>query len=287
VVVVELRPRAPYMISKHIEMFTVPGRPTPCIYTSRRCRRALHDMVYEVSIEGEPDNPLLRIEILHGHTTRVLEVVRHVYNIELDYTEFLVCVEGRPRLRTLAARYRGLRPALAPSIFEALIKNIVAQNISQRLALRIVASMVETLGRRIEISNRVFYDFPSPEDIARVDTELLRRLGMGSRKAEYIKQIATEVARGLDIESLQRMDPLEAVKELTKLKGVGIWTAKLTIMQVTGKLVLELFEDRAVKKGAEMLCISEDDVKHLRSECPSYLGLVMYLLALEYEERRV
>jgi len=146
--------------------------------------------------------------------------------------------------------------------------------------------MVEALGERIRVGNRVFYDFPSPETIARADIELLRRLGMGSRKAECIKQIAIEVVQGLDLESLRREDPLEAVRELTRLRGVGVWTAKLTIMQTTGNLVLDLFEDRAVKRGAEILCVRENDVDTLRRECPRYLGLAMYLLALEYEERR-
>jgi DNA-3-methyladenine glycosylase II len=52
------------------------------------------------------------------------------------------------------------------------------------------------------------------------------------RKAEYIKDTSELIVEGkLDLETLKnREDSLEIIKELCKVRGIGVWTAEMTMI---------------------------------------------------------
>ena len=95
--------------------------------------------------------------------------------------------------------------------------------------------------------------------------------------------MSTFVANGYDLESLKKLKPLEAVRELVKFNGVGLWTAKLSLMAATGNLSLDLLEDKAVSRGLKMLGLRGSDIDHVIKSCRKYIGLIMYSCALGYE----
>ncbi len=283
---VVIRPKPPYLITPHIKMFTLPSRPTPCLYDNGCCRRLFRDIACEVCINGEPDDPLLYVRVFRGDAREARCIVEHVYNVHLNYNEFLEQVQEFPKLYEVAWMLRGIRPALTPSLFEALIKNIVSQNISQKLALKITSSLTELYGEKMDVGGKIFYDFPSPSKLAEVDINMLRRTGLSIRKATYIRDIARAVTDGFDLESLKRLEISEAIKELTKFKGVGPWTAKLSLMASTGNLSLDLLEDRSVARGVKSLGLETDDIGNVIEKCKRHAGLIMYLLALYYETNK-
>ncbi len=279
-----IRPKPPYMISLHLKLFSLPGRPTPCLYVDGCCRRIFDGDVFEVCIDGEPFEPVLLVRVYRGDLGRVRRVVEHIYNVRLDYNAFMKCVNDYPVLRDLASRYPGLRPALVPSLHEAVVKNIVNQQIPIRLALRIVSRLVEEYGGKTVVGGRVFYDFPKPEALASRSIEELRRLSLSRRKAEYIIGLSKLVAEGYDLESLREKAPAIAIEELTRIRGIGPWTAKLSLMASTGNLSMDLLEDKAVANGLRRLGL-RDKLGEITSRCRNYIGLVMYLSALAWKNR--
>ncbi len=285
-VVFQVKPKPPYMVTPHLASFTLPSKPTPCLYENGCCRRAFKNLVYEVCVEGEPHNPVLNVRVYRGNSEDARRLVEHVYNVGLDYNEFLERCREYERLYETAKKHLGLRPALSPSLFESLVKTIVSQQIPQRMALNITSRLVEALGEKVVVENKVFHDFPEHSKLARASIEELRRLGLSRRKAEYVKNIAEAVLEGYDLESLTSMSPEEAVQELTRFKGVGPWTAKLAIMASTGNLSFELLEDTAVMGGLKRLGLDEQSVKRISARLGRYLGLIMYLSALEYESSK-
>ncbi len=279
---VVLRPKPPYQIIKHLSMYSIPGKPIPGIYEGNCCRRVVSEIAYEACIEGEPDEPRIMVRVYKGDDYTALNLVKHIYNVNLDYNKFLNCVRRFPKLHKLALKYRGLRPALTPTLYEALIKSIISQNISQKLALRIVSNLVSRFGTKVEIEGKVFYDFPKPDTLASLNTQELKSTGLSLRKVEYIKGISKVISEGYDIESLKYLRPTDAVRELVKFKGVGVWTAKLSLMASTGNLSLDLLEDKAVRRGLKLLGISKS-LDEIISRCREYVGLIMYLSALDFE----
>ena len=73
--------------------------------------------------------------------------------------------------------------------------------------------------------------FPTPEQILKIDIEKLRSAGMSYSKAAYVKNIARAFKnRDLDIQILRKMSDEEAIETLTKIKGVGKWTAEMILI---------------------------------------------------------
>ncbi len=152
--------------------------------------------------------------------------------------------------------------------------------------MNIVSRLVERYGVKKVSGGIAFYGFPDPCRLSDIGAEELRRLGISRRKAGYIKAFSEEVCRGYDIEGVKSLDPSEAVRELTRFKGIGPWTAKLSIMASTGYMGLELFEDKAVEKGFSLLRITSDKLQAILRDLGDYVGLINYLAAIDYELSR-
>lgn len=106
-------------------------------------------------------------------------------------------------------------------LYEELIESIIGQQLSGKAA--------DTIYKRFL---KLFDDkFPSPEKLIKTDIEKLRSAGMSYSKASYIKNIAKAFKeKELGIEKIEKLSDEEVKKELTKIKGVGNWTAEMTLI---------------------------------------------------------
>jgi 3-methyladenine DNA glycosylase/8-oxoguanine DNA glycosylase len=69
--------------------------------------------------------------------------------------------------------------------------------------------------------------FPDPEDLASLGPDDVKRHGFSSTKARTIIETARAiVADELDLEALQRLEAGAAIERLTRLRGIGRWTAE-------------------------------------------------------------
>lgn len=67
--------------------------------------------------------------------------------------------------------------------------------------------------------------------------EDLQSCGLSRPKVRYFKSIAEAVETGaLDFDRLARVDVASARKELIAVKGIGVWTAEVFLMNAIGKL---------------------------------------------------
>ena len=72
----------------------------------------------------------------------------------------------------------------------------------------------------------------TPESFLALDGDALRRAGFSRQKADYCRRLAVEVSEGrLDIPALARMSDEGVRAELTKIKGVGPWTADIYLLR--------------------------------------------------------
>ncbi|NPA05657.1 MAG: DNA-3-methyladenine glycosylase 2 family protein [Crenarchaeota archaeon] len=289
--VFRLRPSPPYTVTPHLESFTLPGRPTPCIYnpSTRTCRRLVRrwrgghaPVAYSVRVAGEGWSPLLEVSVYMGSLEDARRLVEHIYNTAYRYPDVGLLAEACPGLRPLLDKAPGLRPLLAPSLWEALLRAIVSQQVPLRLANRFMACLVESLGGRVVVGGVSFYDVPLPGEVLGAGAEALRRCGLSRRKAEYITGLAGIVLGGYDLEGVADMEPWEAVRELCRIRGVGPWTAKLAYMAATGRLDILLGEDRSVSRGLVLAGCRLPLPEGLRG----VEGLISYLAASLYESSR-
>ncbi|KAJ2506588.1 hypothetical protein IWW47_001511 [Coemansia sp. RSA 2052] len=73
--------------------------------------------------------------------------------------------------------------------------------------------------------------FPTPQQVVAIDTEELKNVGLGQRKAEYLKEVAKKFNDGtLSDEKLARMSDNEVAATLVAIRGIGPWTADMFLM---------------------------------------------------------
>jgi len=281
-----MHPKPPYSIRKHLELFSLGNNPVPCIYSNGVCRRAVRNdrnvLAFKVKVVSEGFNPCIKVIAICGNTNEVRKIVEHIYNVNLDYSEFLSTVKNIPKLYSLALKYLGLRPALTPTLYEALIKAIINQRIPLKIANAIISRVVRRYGFKVIFNNEEYYDFPNSNELAKVNVDELRELGLSRRKAGFIINISKAVSEGYDLEALKRGRYEEVISELTKFKGVGLWTAQLAYAASTGDMSVGPEQDLAVRRGLSLIFRDE---KIPNSVWLKYRGLIMYLASLEYEVR--
>lgn len=120
----------------------------------------------------------------------------------------------------------GIQPYQSPSIFEALVKTIIQQQVSYRAANVLTRRMILSIGPKMSFKDLTLYSFPTPKEIERCSIRELQSFGFGY-KAEYIHGIATSAVNGsLDLESFREKTHLEVKSILLPIHGIGLWTVR-------------------------------------------------------------
>ncbi|WP_335871046.1 DNA-3-methyladenine glycosylase family protein [Bacillus sp. 2205SS5-2] len=100
------------------------------------------------------------------------------------------------------------------------------------LALRLNERFVHTYGRQ---KDGVWF-YPSPDKVATFTVDELRELKLSTRKAEYIIGLSQKIASGdLQLDRLQRLTDSEVISEITKIRGIGLWTAENYLLFALGR----------------------------------------------------
>ncbi|WP_434295880.1 DNA-3-methyladenine glycosylase family protein [Clostridium botulinum] len=157
-----------------------------------------------------------------------------------EETEFL---KSRDELLGAAIdRIGHIYRAVDSDLFSSVVHHIIGQQISTRAQ----ATIWKRLEDRLEIVDA--------DAICSLELEELQRLGMTFRKAEYIKGFAQKVKnKKFDVEALNNLPDSEVIKELSALKGIGIWTAEMIIIFCMQRPDIISFGDLAIQRGMRML----------------------------------
>ncbi|MDE5416548.1 hypothetical protein L3049_00910 [Labilibaculum sp. DW002] len=167
-----------------------------------------------------------------------------------------------------------IKRGVNPDLFSALINAIVGQQISTKAQKTIWKRMQTAL---IDIN---------PESILSLSDTELQSLGLSFRKVEYIKNIAEKVhTRALDLSKLQFLTNDEVCSELSKLKGIGIWTAEMIMLFSMQRKNIVSFGDLAIVRGMRMLyhhreITPEKFAKYKRRYRPNGSVASLYLWAI-------
>jgi DNA-3-methyladenine glycosylase II len=106
-------------------------------------------------------------------------------------------------------------------VFETLVRSIVYQQLSGRVASVIFARLQDALG-----GGPI-----TPAGILKLRPERMRRLGLSGQKTRYIRELAKHTKRGSVVfEGLPEMDDASVVEHLTQVTGIGVWTAHMFLI---------------------------------------------------------
>jgi len=105
--------------------------------------------------------------------------------------------------------------------FSTLVRSIVYQQLSGRVASRILARLLDVLPDR-ELT---------PAAVLALTVEQMRGAGLSRQKIAYIRDLAERTFAGeIDFGLLPAMNDDEVIEMLTRVKGVGVWTAHMFLI---------------------------------------------------------
>lgn len=125
--------------------------------------------------------------------------------------------------------------------FKALTRSIIYQQLSGRAAKTIFSRF-----KSIYSNNQ----FPIPKQVLETDIETFRESGLSYNKSFYIKNIAQAFLDEPDVyDNLSKMNDKEIIDRLTKVKGIGLWTAQMFLMFTLNRPDVFPVTDLAIQKG--------------------------------------
>ena len=93
-----------------------------------------------------------------------------------------------------------------------------------------------------------------PETLLGMSDRRLRGLGLSGAKVKYCRALAEAFADGnLKPARLSRLDDAEVTEELTKVKGIGPWTAEIYLLTALGRFDVLPAGDLALQVAAQHL----------------------------------
>lgn len=127
-----------------------------------------------------------------------------------------------PVLDRVIERVGAFEPSFEPDLWWSLVDSIVSQQLSIRAAATI-AGRVEAL---VSEPRR-----PTAEELLAVPDETLRACGLSRAKTASVKDLAAKWLDGtLEPDRLPTLGDEEVIEHLTRVKGIGRWTAEMVLM---------------------------------------------------------
>jgi DNA-3-methyladenine glycosylase II len=245
---------------------------------------------YEVRCSGHVDDAHLQVSVPGGRGATVEAAarteVRRIFGLDFDLPGFYRMAKGDAALATLVEPLYGLRPTLAPTPLEMLVGSISAQQVNLAFAFTCRARLVRRFGTAVDFAGVTLYAFPEAAVLARARLTELRAMQFSTRKAEYIRDLARAVTRGiLDLDATANASNAAVIETLTALRGFGRWTADWFLARCWGRGDVCPAGDLAVRKAFEHFygrgrALSELAIRRRARAWGHYQNLaVHYLLA--------
>lgn len=126
--------------------------------------------------------------------------------------------------------------------YKTLLRTIVGQQVSVASAASVWAKLEAELGP----------DF-APADLLARDFDVLRACGLSRQKQGYARSLCELMIAGeLDFDTLPADDE-EAIALLTRIKGIGRWSAEIYLLFAEGRPDIWPAGDLAVQEGVKRL----------------------------------
>ncbi|HVZ12590.1 MAG TPA: DNA-3-methyladenine glycosylase [Patescibacteria group bacterium] len=144
-----------------------------------------------------------------------------MYTLALDHFE-----KNDPILFEVSKNTEPFELEIHPYPFIRLLRSIVGQQLSVKAASTIFGRF-ENLFENKNIT---------PTGLLKITDDNLRSAGISYQKISYLKDFANKIVDGeVVLEKFALLENEEVIVELTKIKGVGRWTAEMYLMSTLAR----------------------------------------------------
>lgn len=146
-----------------------------------------------------------------------------------------------PVLRELITRHGTIEFRPRRGFFEALASSIISQQISVKAAASIFARFKNVTKLQ-------------PEIVAALDESQVKTIGLSGQKTKYLKDLAQHfVDDSAVFNHLDSLNDNDVIAELTRVKGIGVWTAQMFLMFTLHRPDIFAPDDRGLQLAIEKL----------------------------------
>ncbi len=132
-----------------------------------------------------------------------------------------------PRLAILLSRHSPSPLNVSTHLFHDLLESIIGQQLSVKAASTIIKRFVSLFPDPKNIR---------PEDILAKNADILRSVGLSRQKISHLQSLSEFIlSEKLILESLKDMSDEIVIEELTRVKGIGRWTAEMILIFSLGR----------------------------------------------------
>ena len=145
--------------------------------------------------------------------------------------------------------------------FVSLCDEIISQQLSGKVATVIFE----------RFKNLFKGEVITPYLVLKLSHEQLRSTGMSNAKARFIKDLSEKVLSGeLDLVNIIALENSQVVEQLTKVKGIGPWTAEMFLMFTLGREDIfshgDLGLKNAIKKIYQLDSPTKEEIEKIVSK---------------------
>jgi DNA-3-methyladenine glycosylase II len=125
-----------------------------------------------------------------------------------------------PTLAAIIGRVGPFRMTYREPAYETLVRAIAFQQLNGKAATTIFNRLVDAAGGRI-----------TPKSILALTEAQMRACGLSRQKLSYIRDLAEKTHAGeVDFARLPSMSDGDVIAHLTRVKGIGVWSAQMFLI---------------------------------------------------------
>ncbi|HUW22229.1 MAG TPA: DNA-3-methyladenine glycosylase [Candidatus Bathyarchaeia archaeon] len=289
-----IKPKSPFDFDLVASLYS--RFPVQCVdlYEKGTYRRVLAvDGKYcliEVTSVGSVKLPKLAVKVSPpvGKERFIKEKVKWLVGADEDVLKFYWLASGKKNFKRLIDELYGLRAPKTATVFEALIIAITEQQIALPVAIALRKRLVEKYGNSIKTNHKDYFAFPTPEQLAKAQSEEVRQLKFSSRKADYLINVSRKVAAGeIDLEAMKNWPVEKVLDVLTRIKGIGPWTVEYMMCRGMGRYDALPAGDMGLRAAVTKYLgkkerVSEKEVRKLLKPFGKYQGKAAFYLIYSY-----
>ncbi len=171
-----------------------------------------------------------------------------IYSYTTKQTELLS--QRDEKLGAFISQVGHIERLIFDDVFEGLCYNIVNQQLSMKACETLWGKLLTKLGSI------------TPETCG--NSEKLKSCGLSQSKADCIAECSSQFSEGkLTAQALSAMTDSEVLETLTQVKGIGRWTAEMTLIFCLARPDVLSLSDFGIRKGLSLL--HAIDIKDIKS----------------------
>ena len=172
--------------------------------------------------------------------------------------EYIIHLSKDRKLKSVIRRQEPFKLVRRKNIHLHLCGSIMSQQLSTKVADTLQKRFLKLFGGR----------GPTPAQLLGTPVEMLRALGLSNAKASYMHNVARfAIEEGIDYHRLNKMDNEQVIAYLTRIKGVGKWTAEMLLMFTLGREDVFAIDDLGIQQSMKAIYKLDDaDKKRFRED---------------------